>query len=191
MRAQPAPEAALSTRLARSCWACSPRGPMLDPGDLAILYRRHAPAVFRRARRLLGSDADAHEIVQDIFLSLHERPEQFEGRSSLTTYLYSMTTHACLTRLRNQRNRERLRQDRLEPEAGSGGEPGLDQEELLELRRTLMSLPEDVAKAAVYSLVDGLTHADIARLLDCSRRHVGDLLERLPATALRREATTC
>ena len=33
-----------------------------DASVLAAIYRRHAPSVFRRARRLLGNDADAHEI---------------------------------------------------------------------------------------------------------------------------------
>ena len=159
--------------------------------DLATIYRRHAPVVFRRARHLLGSDADAHEVVQDVFLSLFERPEQFEGRSSLTTYLYSMTTHACLTRLRNQRNRERLRQARLTPDAAAATGSGLRQDQLLMLRQTLASLPSDVAQAAVYYLVDGLTHQEIARILECSRRHVGDLLARLADVVLVEEAEAC
>jgi hypothetical protein len=65
-------------------------------------------SVFRRARRLLGNDADAHEVVQDLFVSLFERPEQFSQRSTLTTFLYSATTHACLNRIRNKKRRLQL-----------------------------------------------------------------------------------
>src|SRR6185295_4628919 len=75
---------------------------------LDVLYRRHAPSVFRRARALLGSDADAHEVVQELFLSLFERPDQYQGRSALTTFMYSATTHACLNRIRNRKTRLRL-----------------------------------------------------------------------------------
>jgi RNA polymerase sigma-70 factor (ECF subfamily) len=42
-------------------------------------------------------------------------------------------------------------------------------------------LPDDEARAAVYHYVDGMSHREVAEMLGCSRRHVGDLLERLRA----------
>ena len=51
------------------------------------------------------------------------------------------------------------------------------------LRSLLLRMPEPLAQVAVYYYMDELTHDDISRLLDCSRRHVGDLLERLAAWA--------
>ncbi|HEY3494213.1 MAG TPA: RNA polymerase sigma factor [Polyangiaceae bacterium] len=150
---------------------------MPDREVFASLYQRFAPVVFRRAQRLLGTEAEAQEVVQDVFLSLYEKPEQFAGKSSLTTFLYSVTTHACFTRLRNHRTRQRL----LAEHVGYGSEPAageLGQEKLLLLRRVVAELPDDVASALVYSCVDGMSHEEIARLLDCSRRHVGDLIAR-------------
>jgi RNA polymerase sigma factor (sigma-70 family) len=79
----------------------------IDPA-FEELYRRHAANAFRRARRLLANDADAHEVMHDVFLSLFERPEQYEGRSTLSTFLFSAVTHACLNRLRNDKTRRRL-----------------------------------------------------------------------------------
>jgi RNA polymerase sigma factor (sigma-70 family) len=151
------------------------------PVWLTDSYRSHAGHVFRRARRLLGSDADAHEVVQDVFLSLLERPEQYQGRSSMTTFLYSATTHACLNRIRNQKNRARL----LASETpGLQAEPrGPSPEERLELHRLLCRMPDEWARAAVYHYMDDLTHDDIARIMDCSRRHVGNLLARVAAWA--------
>ena len=81
---------------------------MRNEPELALIYQRYAPIVFRRARQILGNEVDAGEVVQDVFLSLLERPEQYGGRSSITTFLYRMTTNACLARLRDERNRERL-----------------------------------------------------------------------------------
>jgi RNA polymerase sigma-70 factor (ECF subfamily) len=40
-------------------------------------------------------------------------------------------------------------------------------------------MPEELAKAAIYHFVDGLTHQEISEILGCSRRHVGDLLARI------------
>jgi RNA polymerase sigma factor (sigma-70 family) len=84
---------------------------MSDSPAFEYLYRAHAPGVFRRARQLLGHAADAHEVVQELFLSLFEKPAQYQSKSALTTFLYSATTHACLNRIRNQQNRERLRDE--------------------------------------------------------------------------------
>lgn len=145
-------------------------------GSITDLYRAHAGHVFRRARQLLGNDADAHEVVQDVFVSLLERPEQYAGRSAFTTFLYSATTHACLNRLRNQRTRARL----LEVQGGPLGEgASTSPEQRAELLGLLRRMPEELARAAVYHHFDDLTQDEIARILTCSRRHVGNLLARV------------
>jgi RNA polymerase sigma-70 factor (ECF subfamily) len=164
---------------------------MHDEHPLGDIYRRHGPAVFRRARQMLGVDAEAHEIVQDVFLSLLESPQQFAGRSALTTYLYSATTHACLNRVRNRKHRDRLQQQRSDEAAANDVDCGLTPEELLMLHRAIEDLPDELAQVAVYYLVDGLTQQEIARLLDCSRRHVGDLLVRLRQWERSREVAPC
>jgi RNA polymerase sigma-70 factor, ECF subfamily len=153
------------------------------------LYRRHAPNAFRRARRLLANAADAHEVVHDVFLSLCERPEQYAGRSSLSTFLFSAVTHACLNRLRNEKTRRRLLEEHAPvalPDLRS-----TQAQRSLELRSLLGRVPEPLAAVAVYYYLDDLSHADIARVLGCSSRHVGNLLERLTRWAAQEEATAC
>jgi RNA polymerase sigma factor (sigma-70 family) len=141
------------------------------------LYRRHAPNAFRRARRLLGNDADAQELVQDVFVSLFERPAQFGERSTFTTFLYSAVTNACLNRIRNRRNRLRLL--RREPSTPEPYDRKLSAEQLATLHGLIERIPEHLARVAIYYCVDELTHDDIARILGCSRRQVGKLLEQL------------
>lgn len=132
--------------------------------------------MYRRARQLLGSDADANEVLQDLFVTLLARPEQLDERSTWSAYLYAATTHACLNRLRNQRRRARL----LEQEAEWGAlRKASDPEALVRLRDALVRLPEELAAVAVYYALDGLNQQEIAEILGCSRRHVGHLLERL------------
>jgi RNA polymerase sigma factor (sigma-70 family) len=154
------------------------------------LYRRHAASAFRRARRLLGSEADAHEIVHDVFVSLFERPEQYAGNSGLSTFLYSAVTHACLNKLRNHRNRERLLREHWSvpalPELF-----GASAERIAELHWALERMPERLAHAAIYYYLDELPHRDIARIMGCSGRHVGDLLERVAIWARQQESATC
>lgn len=151
------------------------------------LYRRHAPTVFRRARQILGSECDAQEVVQELFLSLYERPDQYSGKSSMVTFLYGATTHACLNRLRDGRNRLRLVKERYVPQEPARVEP--TPEMRLLLRQALGTLPRELAEALVYYVVDGLSQQEISEVLGCSRRHVGDLLMRLERAG--KEESSC
>ena len=146
-----------------------------SPDTFETLYRKHAPGVFRRAKALLGNEADAHEVVQDLFLGLHERPHQWSGKSSLSTYLYSAATHSCLNMLRDRRNRVRLLREQGTPAEASP----LMTDAATIIRNVLDQLPPPLGDIAVYYYVDELTHEEIAQILGCSRRHVGHCIERL------------
>jgi RNA polymerase sigma factor (sigma-70 family) len=152
------------------------------PADIGDLYRLYGPSVYRRALQLLGQPQDAEEATHDVFAALMEQPKQFEGRSSMTTYLYSATTHLCLNRLRNARTRAvRLRAAFPEPANAQGARA----ERIAMLRELLGKMPAELAEVAVYFYIDEMTHAEIATQLGCARRTVGDLLERARAYASR------
>jgi RNA polymerase sigma factor (sigma-70 family) len=159
----------------------------LDPRD--ELYRRHAAAAFRRAQRLLGSSADADEVVHDVFVALFERPEQQRQALGMSAYLYAAVTHACLNLIRNRRTRERLTEqhERALPTHDAGLGPELS----TSARFVLAKLPEQLAEVAVYYYVDELSHGEIAEILGCSRRHVGDLVARLSRWAEEQELLQC
>jgi RNA polymerase sigma factor (sigma-70 family) len=147
--------------------------------SLADCYARYGTTVLRRARALMGNPAEASEVLQDVFLTLHERPEQFRGQSSILTYLYSVTTHCCLTRLRNEANRRRLRAEHVPDPEDNADIPRVSPETAVLARRILAQLPESVAQVAVYMAVDGMTQDEIAETMGCSRRRVRELIDQL------------
>lgn len=151
-------------------------------------YRKHAAGALRRALRLLGSEADAAEVVQDLFVSLFERPEQYRG-GDMTAFMYRAVTHACLNLMRDQRNRYRLMLEH--GRDAPSDDPGLHPEWALTARAVLEDMPEPLAQVAVYYHLDELSQQEIAEILGCSRRHVGDLLERLARWAERQERRSC
>ena len=143
--------------------------------DVENAYRTHGHHVLRRATRILGNDADAREVLQEVFLSLLAQPTQFAGTSSLTTWLYSATTHACLNRLRNERTRARL----LDARGPSPPATQTSPEDALEVRRLLARLPDELARVAVHYYLDEMTQEEIASMLGRSRKHIGRLLVRI------------
>jgi len=142
------------------------------------LYRSHGPAVLRRARQLLGSEAEAQELLHDVFTSLLQKPGQFKGHSSIMTFLYAMTTHAALARLRQRRTRLRLLEAHQAAEEQLVASPEVAR---AELRQLLSSLPEELAQLAVYYYLDEMSQEEIAEVMGCSRQWVGKLVARLRA----------
>lgn len=143
------------------------------------LYREHGHVVLRRARRLLGSEAEARDAFHEIFLSLVSRPEQLRGVTRVTSWLYAVTTHYCLNALRKRRTQQRILGGLVPapPDAGRQGEL------MVRVRALLEQLPPPLDEVAVYYYLDEMTHDEIAAILDCSRRQVGYLIQRLQHAA--------
>jgi RNA polymerase sigma factor (sigma-70 family) len=135
--------------------------------DVEAIYRGHGHAVLRRAHQILGSIDEAAEVLQEVFADLLARRDQLDAPAP-STLLYTATTNACLRRLRDRTR------DHAAPPAGVAAP-----DTLAILRSELARLPEEEARAAVYYHGDGMTHAEIAEVLGCSRRHVGNLLARV------------
>lgn len=74
-----------------------------DQNALESLFRRYAPRVYRQAIRLVGNEADAEEVLQDVFLTLYEKANTFRGTAAFSTWLYRLTLNTALTRLRRRK----------------------------------------------------------------------------------------
>jgi len=70
-----------------------------------LFYRRYRADVMRALYRVLGSDAELEDAVQDAFLEAFRSIRSFKGQSQVTTWLYRVSTNVGLQRLRRQRRR--------------------------------------------------------------------------------------
>lgn len=155
---------------------------MLSRDELGLLVRRYGPLVYRRARVLLGDHHDAEEAVQEVFLRAMQNAEAFEKRSQLSTWLYGITTNYCLNLIRDRTRRRELREQHLQPVPGIILD-GRDPEELILMRQLLAEAEERSARAAVYVILDGMSHEEASHLLGLSRRTVGNLVEQFKVWA--------
>src|SRR6266545_263433 len=78
---------------------------------LGRLYEQHADAVFVLALRMTASEADAEDVLQDVFVGLPEALRLYEERGTFGAWLKRVTARTALMRLRSQR---RLREESLE-----------------------------------------------------------------------------
>jgi len=155
-----------------------------DPTRLALrrLFRTYGPMVHRRALAILRDPSAAEDATQEVFIRALKGLEGFAHRSEPSTWLYQITTNHCLNRLRDARRRRELRSERVDPALPTASGPSTSPEAIA-LRRVLAEAPPDQAAAAVYVHLDGMSHAEAAKLLGVSRRTVGNLLERFATLA--------
>src|SRR5215831_3401472 len=82
-----------------------------DVGAFDILFRQYGAQVNRQAIHLVGTAADAEEVVQDVFLAVYEKAHTFRGESAFATWLYRLTANAALSRLRRRRRHPEIAMD--------------------------------------------------------------------------------
>ncbi len=161
------------------------RPPPISRGEVEALYRAYGALVRRRARSLLGDDAEAQDALQDVFVRVINAMAEFRRQSQPSTWLYRITTNLCLNRIRDgRRRRERLAEAHEEAPSGIATVPTTTTPEARPLvERVLRDVPADLAEVAVYYYVDEMDQAEIAGLLGVARRTVGYRLERFQEAA--------
>ncbi len=77
-----------------------------DHRAFELMFDRYVSRVYRQSLRLTGNEADAEDVVQEVFLLAYRKAKTFQGRSEFSTWLHRLTINASLTKLR-QRKREK------------------------------------------------------------------------------------
>jgi RNA polymerase sigma factor (sigma-70 family) len=142
-----------------------------DPQAFAILYERHHQALYRYCRSILGHDEDARDALQSTmtraFAALQGERRDLEVRP----WLFRVAHNEAISLLRRRRPTAEL------GEAAGLSTEGLaqaveDRERLAHLRSDLGDLPDRQRTALVLRELNGLSHAEIAAVLECSPRAV-------------------
>jgi RNA polymerase sigma-70 factor (ECF subfamily) len=147
------------------------------PLDLDRLYRDHHRMVLRRIRRFVPNN-DAPDLLQEVFERAVKHGATFEGRSSPVTWLYQIATRVCLHHLRDTQKRASLLEAWGAP-AWSRPSIAANPETRAFLSQVWRQLDDDLTEIGAYHYIDGLTQAEIADILGCSRRTVGNRLTEL------------
>lgn len=140
-----------------------------DASAFRAIFERHAPAVRRLLRDLLGDDAAADEATQETFVRAHGRLATLRETDKLLPWLFGIARNVCFEQLRVRRN-QRLREEP-EPEEQADAAPGpelalLGQEADAMLDRALQILSETRRTALLLRIEHGLPYEDIAEVMD-------------------------
>jgi RNA polymerase sigma-70 factor (ECF subfamily) len=134
--------------------------------ELAVreLFRSHVTRLHRQAARILGADdPDVEDVVQQAFLAALDGAGKFDGRSSLSTWLFGITTRRALDAARSRWRRQRWSRLAESVGLGSPSEPpdqGYEQREGAE--HMLSKLAPEQRLVFVLHDVEGYTFAEIS-----------------------------
>lgn len=153
------------------------------------LYRDHSGDVFRLARRFVYSDAEAEEVVQEVFISAFRYLDRFRGQSRLKTWLYRVTVNRALKRKRWWTRRREVGADGLDLRASRGPLPDTlaSDRQAIAVLQTLLDTIE-IRKRTVLILheLEGMDTKQIAEVLGCPRSTVLTRLARARAELVKR-----
>jgi RNA polymerase sigma-70 factor (ECF subfamily) len=133
------------------------------------VYRQHFDFVWRNVRRLGVPESHVDDAVQDVFIVVHRRLVEFEGRSTVRTWLFGI-----LTRVARDYRRSRLRQNAKAHAIAAEGEPqgaptpadiASRKEAARILEDLLAQIDEDKREVFVLVELEQMSVADVAEAL--------------------------
>lgn len=142
-----------------------------DRAAMEGLLASVAPSIRRFAARMCRNEADADDVLQDALLSIATHLDSFEGRSSLSSWAFTIARTACSRRRRGMKNAPAEGEESLRTKATD--EPGPeDQAASLEtgelVGQALAKLPDEYREVLLLRDAEGLTAPEAAHVLGVS-----------------------
>ncbi|TDD85632.1 SigE family RNA polymerase sigma factor [Actinomadura rubrisoli] len=156
--------------------------------DLVALYQEHQTGLVRMAVLLVGDEATAEDVVQDVFLRMQDRPPRLDDEGKLLAYVRAAVLNGCRMTLRRRRVMWRYTEPH-EPPIWSAESAVLLGEDRREVMRALRRLPRrqrealvlryyldlsDDEVSAAMGIRPGTVRSTMARALGALARELGE-----------------
>jgi RNA polymerase sigma-70 factor (ECF subfamily) len=137
-----------------------------------VIYDRHADAAFSLAYRMCGQRALAEDVVQEGFLSLWRSGAHYDrARGSVRSWVLGIVHNRAIDALRRRtvHDRGRVSGEGIEERVASPERIDVEvarRDEAREVRDALEQLPDEQSRVIELAFFGGLTHVQIASMLD-------------------------
>lgn len=151
-----------------------------------IIYDRYRIPLFSYLKRQAG-DAAAEDLLQEIFIKVINGKSNFAFKSSVRTWIWTITRNALTDHYRSAGNNNRKLEDEFLNEEGEETLPTADdsQEEMIwkkttqkQLELCLEELPKNQKEAVLLQTQSELSYDEVAVLMKTSTKAIKSLLSR-------------
>lgn len=155
------------------------------------LISNYQKKVFNIAFRMMQNYDDAYDVSQEVFIRVFKAIKKFRGQSSFSTWLYRVTTNACLDELRRKKNSKnvisldqeiqledgevffQIEDNRLTPELAA------EENELVNVvREAITKLPDDYREVIILRDIQGFSYKEIAHIKECPQGTIKSRINR-------------
>ncbi|NWF63225.1 MAG: sigma-70 family RNA polymerase sigma factor [Chloroflexi bacterium] len=155
-----------------------------DRAEFARLVDAYSAPIYRLGLKMLGNPQDAEDVLQNTFLNALTHLKDFEGRSSLSTWLYRIASNEALMLLRRKKSVfnlddfESASEDETQlPEvfvdwSSLPEDKLLSNESLAALSAAVTRLPEALRMVFILRDVEGLSIRETANVLSLTETNV-------------------
>jgi RNA polymerase sigma-70 factor (ECF subfamily) len=141
-----------------------------DESALAALYDRYRLILFSLLLRILHSQPEAEDVLQEVLLQVWRKASDYdESRGRPFTWLVTLARSRAIDRLRalDSRDRTAIEAARAVPDSISDAADDAMKSQRAEIvRDALASLPEEQRRTLLLAYFEGLTQSEIAARLD-------------------------
>ncbi|WP_232822967.1 RNA polymerase sigma factor [Oceanibium sediminis] len=154
----------------------------MEPSDISLVERalradadafgelvaRHYERIYRLSYRVLGIQAEAEDLAQDICAALPGKLKGFRRESLFTTWLHRIVINAARDRLRRQATQTRTANAWGDVETMRRAEAAESAAAQAWLRRAMAALTPELRETVALVLGEEMTHAEAAEVLQLS-----------------------
>ncbi len=144
-----------------------------DQAALGTLYDRYATPLYSLAIKMLANEAEAQDVLHDVFLSVWNKAAGFRAdRGSAFSWTVALLRNRIIDRIRARRRHGELIEANapdLEPSgsaASSSAENCVTNERAREVRAAMSQISDDQRQVLRLAFFEGLTQAEIAEKLE-------------------------
>lgn len=146
------------------------REPRTRREGFAVLVKQYSEKLYWKVRRIVFSHEDANDVLQNVFIKVWSNLQNFQGKSSLSTWLYRIAVNESLDFLRKQKLADKVSTDEDDSVASRlMSDEYFDGDEVqTRLQEAVARLPE--VQRTVFSLkyFEEMKYSEISQILNTS-----------------------
>ena len=152
------------------------------------IYDEYSQMVYNVSLNYLQNTEDAEDVTQEVFVKIYKNLDQFDGHSSIKTWIYRICINASLDFLKAQKNKKSIifnfsifNNFNVLPVVSDFNHPGVlleNKEGLESLFSKINELPVNQKTALLLKAVEDLSQKEIAEVMNMNEKAVESLLSR-------------
>ena len=146
------------------------REPRTRREGFAVLVKQYSEKLYWKVRRIVLSHEDANDVLQNVFIKVWSNLQNFQGKSSLSTWLYRIAINESLDFLRKQKLADKVSADEDDSVASRlMSDEYFDGDEVqARLQEAVARLPEVQRTVFIFKYFEEMKYSEMSQILNTS-----------------------